>query len=234
MNYSAYTPDPQEDDLNSDATAAESSYDAAYNTDTANQQPIPLPQPRLSSRRHLRRDIVETLLLALVIYTLVNLTTARAIIEGPSMQPNFYTGQWMVINRAAYYFKSPERGDVVVLHSPYERCVGLYETPGCEDLIKRVIGLPGETVVIKEGRVYVNGTLLDEPYIQDFCVHGCDETWTMGENEYFVLGDNRDDSLDSSHFGPIKRDLILGEAWIRYWPPQDVTVIKHPVYTQQK
>src|SRR4051812_33066728 len=90
----------------------------------------PIAKPRLASYRGLSRDLVEILLLAVVIYTFVNLTTARAIIEGPSMQPNFYTGQWMVINRAAYYFKSPERGDVVVLHSPRKNCIGIYETEG--------------------------------------------------------------------------------------------------------
>src|SRR5438105_4375141 len=79
-------------------------------------------RPRLTSGRKLRRDIIETVLLVIVTYTLVNLTTARAIVEGPSMQPNFYTGQLVVINVFAYYYASPQRGDVVVLHNPRADC----------------------------------------------------------------------------------------------------------------
>src|SRR5258706_16288143 len=135
-----------------------------------------LPEsPRIVSRRRLRRDIIETLLVVVVIYTLVNLTTARAVVEGPSMQPNFYTGQLVVINRFAYYFARPARGDVVVLHSPRSECLtpDKIESTGCEDLIKRVIGLPGEKVEIKNGRVFINKTQIDEPYIQEFCKVGC-------------------------------------------------------------
>lgn len=194
-------------------------------------QPIP-DRPPLRSGRRLRRDIIETLLLVVVIYTLVNLTTARAIVEGPSMQPNFYTGQLVVINRFAYYFTQPARGDVVVLHSPRQDCQdpAKLESAGCEDLIKRVIGLPGETVEIKQGRVYINNVLIEEPYIRDFCHVGCDGTWLLKRDEYFVLGDNRNNSYDSHSFGPIARHLIVGEAWIRYWPPQDANVIPHPNY----
>jgi signal peptidase I len=172
-------------------------------------------------------------MLVIVIYTLVNLTTARAIVEGPSMQPNFYTGQLVVINRFAYYFAQPQRGDVVVLHNPKGDCQdpAKVESPGCEDLIKRVIGLPGETVEIKSGRVYINGTLIDEPYIEDFCHVGCDGRWTIDSTHFFVLGDNRNNSYDSHSFGPIPMGLIVGEAWIRYWPPKDANLIPHPSYT---
>lgn len=189
-------------------------------------------RPRLTTHRRLRRDIIETILLIIVIYTLVNLTTARAIVEGPSMQPNFYTGQLVVINRFAYYFAQPARGDVVVLHSPRTECQApeKVESRGCEDLIKRVIGLPGETVEIKQGRVYVNGSLLDEPYINEFCRSGCDGSWVTKPDEYFLLGDNRSNSYDGHSFGPIARHLIVGQAWIRYWPPQDANIIPHPVY----
>jgi signal peptidase I len=203
-------------------------------------QPDPQPvaeerlieSPRIVSRRRLRRDIVETLLLVVVIYTLVNLTTARAVVEGPSMQPNFYTGQLVVINRFAYYFAQPQRGDVVVLHSPRSECLTpeKIETSGCEDLIKRVIGLPGEKVEIKNGRVSINGTQIDEPYIQEFCKVGCDGVWNLKDSEYFVLGDNRNNSYDGHSFGPIERHLIVGQAWIRYWPPQDARIIPHPDY----
>jgi signal peptidase I len=147
------------------------------------------------------------------------------------MEPNFHAGQVIVVNRFAYYFAKPSRGDVVVLHSPRGECrTAQPDDANCEDLIKRVIGLPGELVQIDRGRVYINGSLLDEPYvIKGFC-ESCHGDWIIGPDQYFVLGDNRDNSMDSHSFGPISRDLIVGEAWIRYWPPQDASVIPHPGY----
>lgn len=182
---------------------------------------VPIDRPRLASRNALWRDALEILVLIVTIYTLVNLATARAIVEGDSMQPNFHPKQLIIVNRFVYYFGQPRRGDVIVLHNP--------KNPS-EDFIKRLIGLPGETIRIKEGRVYIDDKLLDEPYIPRFCTAGCDGTWTTGPNEYFVLGDNRSNSYDSHMFGPIDRDLIVGQAWIRYWPPSDIGMIPHPGY----
>jgi len=176
--------------------------------------------PRLTARLAPLRELLEFGLLLLGIYTLVNLATARAIVEGESMQPNFYTDQLIVVNRLVYYFNAPTRGDVIVLHDP--------EDPS-QDFIKRLIGLPGEEVAIRAGRVYINGSLLDEPYIQAFC-SVCDGTWELDADHYFVLGDNRPNSHDSHAFGPIDRRLIVGRAWIRYWPPQDFSIIPDPVY----
>ena len=158
------------------------------------------------------RNVFEMVVLVIVIYTLVNLSTARAIVFGPSMQPNFYTGQLVIINRFAYFFNGPMRGDVVVLHSPRLECQGArLDDKYCEDLIKRVIGLPGESVQIKGGRVYINGTRIEEPYVTEFC-KGCDGSWKLNANQYLVLGDNRNNSWDGHSFGPIPRDLIVGEA----------------------
>ncbi|MHB8752921.1 MAG: signal peptidase I [Aggregatilineales bacterium] len=101
----------------------------------------------------------------------------------------------------------------------------------CDDLIKRVIGLPGDTVQIKAGHASINGTPLDEPYTADqFCDRNCDGTWQLSPNQYFVLGDNRNNSSDSRVFGPIDRSLIVGKAWVRYWPLPDVSVIPRPSY----
>jgi signal peptidase I len=177
------------------------------------------PRPPLK-RRPLWRDLGEIALLIAIIYTFVNLTTARAVVEGSSMRPNFETGQLVIVNRFAYFFSSPQRGDVIVLHNPRN---------GKEDFIKRVIGLPGEYVQIIEGRVYINGVLLEEPYIERFCTN-CNGAWQIGEDEYFVLGDNRPSSHDSHAFGPIKRSLIVGQAWLRYWPPPNIAIIEHPSY----
>jgi signal peptidase I len=203
-------------------------------------------RPGLSPRRGWWRDLLEIIALIVIIYTLVNLSTARAIVEGPSMQPNFYTGQLVIVNRFAYYFSEPQRGDVVVLNNPTDACKNVARsrsvieipflspnTPTssqCEDLIKRVIGLPGETIEIEDGRIFANDTLLEEPYIKDYCNVGCDGKWTLGPDEYFVLGDNRRNSYDSHSFGPVKRQLVVGQAWIRYWPLQDAGLIPHPRY----
>lgn len=181
----------------------------------------PEKPPALISRNTLWRDVVEILLLIVTIYSLVNLATARAVVEGASMQPNFYTGQLVIVNRFAYYFSKPQRGDVIVLHDPQDPA---------QDFIKRVVGLPGEVVTIKEGRVYVNDSLLDEPYIPRFCTTGCDGQWVLDGQQYFVLGDNRPNSHDSHSFGPIDSKLIVGKAWIRYWPPSDIGVIAHQDY----
>jgi signal peptidase I len=178
-------------------------------------------RPRVSSRHALRRELLEIALLVVTIYTFVNLSTVRAIVEGPSMQPNFYTGQLIIVSRFIYYFASPARGDVIVLHDP--------EDPS-EDFIKRVIGLPGELVQLKQGRVYINGALLDEPYITEFCDTCPDDSWKLDDQHYFILGDNRNHSLDSHRFGPIDRRLIVGQAWIRYWPLSDFAIIPHPAY----
>ena len=176
--------------------------------------------PGLRARHNIWRDMFEFALLLISIYALVNLTTARAVVEGISMQPNFFTGQLIVVNRLIYYFAKPVRGDVIVLHDP--------EDPS-QDFIKRVVGLPGEQIAIRGGRVYVNGTLLNEPYIATFCT-SCDGTWELDADHYFVLGDNRPNSHDSHAFGPLDRRLIVGKAWLRYWPFPDFGFIPNPVY----
>jgi signal peptidase I len=190
------------------------------NNAATDQTAVVQPKPPLVPRIALWRDAAEVILLIVAIYTLVNLATARAVVEGSSMYPNFETGQLVIVNRFAYYFDAPQRGDVVVLHNPRNEN---------EDFIKRVVGLPGEQVAIREGRVWVNNTLLEEPYIERFCSL-CDGEWILARDEYFVLGDNRPNSHDSHAFGPIKKDLIVGMAWVRYWPLPEFQVIPHPRY----
>lgn len=177
---------------------------------------IPRPRPR---RRRLLRDVIETLLIFIVVYTLVNLITARFIVDGSSMAPNFATGQYVMVNRASYLLNSPQRGDVIVFISPENEE---------RDLIKRVIGLPGEQVVVESGLVYINGEPLDEPYTNaQPRYHG---EWALGPDEYFVLGDNRNNSRDSHNFGLLRRKNIIGQAVLIYWPPQDWRIIPHHDY----
>ncbi len=177
------------------------------------------PQPKINRARQLVREVVETLLLMLAIYTFVNLTLPQYMVEGSSMEPNFHDGQRLVVSRVAYMLGAPQRGDVVVLRNPTD--------PDGKDLIKRIIGQPGDHVVIENGAIYVNGVRLEEPYIKDMGHYSGE--WALGADEYFVLGDNRNNSRDSHFFGPIKRTLIVGRAWISLWPPQSWGVV--PDYT---
>lgn len=180
-----------------------------------------LPRPRLQfpNSRQTIREIGETIALVAVIFTLVNLASARFVVDGPSMQPNFETGQFVIVSRVNYLIGEPQRGDVVV-----------FQYPGnlADDYIKRVIGTPGDTVEIRNTQVYVNGELLNEPYINEPCEPSrCgDNVWELGEDEYFMMGDNRNHSSDSRGFGPVARKLIIGEALLRYWPPQDWGIVR--------
>lgn len=174
----------------------------------------PPPRPRLNRMNGLR-EILDLIVLVGAIYALVNLATVRFIVRGVSMEPTFRNDQFLIISRANYLLGEPERGDIVVFHAPGN---------ANEDYIKRLIGLPGETVEIFNTEVYVNGEKLYEPYIREACrPASCpDNTWTMGEGEYFLMGDNRNRSSDSRAFTtPVRREQIVGEAIVRYWPPTD-------------
>jgi signal peptidase I len=191
-----------------------------------------IPQPRIRQERSFMRESLETILLIIAIYTFVNLATARFVVDGPSMRPNFHTNQYIIVSRMSYILGDLHRGDVVVFH---------YDENS--DYIKRVIGLPGETVTIRNGRVYINGDLLDEPYIEypyneSFCRGNLPNErceWVVPEDSYFVLGDNRNSSKDSqdSDVGAIQRDRIVGRALIRYWPVEEWDWIGRPAYEDQ-
>jgi signal peptidase I len=131
-------------------------------------------------------------------------------VKGASMEPNFNNFEYLIIDELSYRFNEPERGDVVVLRNP--------QRPS-QFFIKRIIGLPGETVEIDSRKVFINGDRLDETaYLdKDLQTFG-NQTVTLGEDEFFVMGDNRNESLDSRVFGPITRDDIVGRTWIRAWP----------------
>jgi signal peptidase I len=162
-------------------------------------------------------DLLETVVLALVLYAAINFLTARVYVEGASMEPNFHNGNFVIVNRLAYQWSQPERGDVVVF--PY---------PGNpdDDYIKRVLALPGDTFAVEGGIVYVNGVALDEPYIngpmrRDF------PQLTIPPGTVFVLGDNRNDSSDSRSWGPLQIEDILGKAVLTYWPLSDLGGVQH-------
>ncbi len=185
------------------------------------------PRPVLH-RRTFIRETVETLILIAAIYALVNLASVRFIVEGPSMQPTFFTGQVLVVSRVNYLLGNPQRGDIAVFNPPGG-------APDDPPYIKRVIGLPGETVEIKDTNVFINGVQLQEPYINEVCrPDRCpNRTWELGSNEYFMMGDNRNHSSDSRVFSTmVTRDRIIGEAMIRYWPPENWGFVNQTRYPQ--
>jgi len=174
------------------------------------------PPDSLPRQKGALQEIVETLLLAAAIYLVVNFFTMRCEVDGPSMQPTLETGQRLIVYRLAYVFSEPQRGDVVVFRSP--------NNPD-DDLVKRIIGLPGETVSIQDGRVYIDGVLLEEPsFIPSPYYNGA---WEIPEGHYFVLGDNRNSSSDSHSWGTVSASQILGRVWLSYWPPSRWGVIQH-------
>jgi signal peptidase I len=129
-----------------------------------------------------------------------------------SMEPNFHEGQRVVVSKAAYWswLGSPHRGDVIVLNEP---------NGGSGDFIKRVIGLPGDTIEVVEGKLMINGVKMDEPYVKRSFTYSYPKMM-VPENTYFVLGDNRDVSNDSHRWGPLAADNIVGKVFVIYWPPQ--------------
>jgi signal peptidase I len=189
-------------------------YDSSINTTRATTTTSGSPPRPKLQRLSTLREILDLVILIGAIYALVNLATVRFIVQGPSMEPTFADNQFLIVSRVHYLLGEPGRGDIVVFHYP-----GNVE----QDYIKRVIGLPGDTVEIRDTLIYINGEPLDEPYINEPCTPNqcADETWVLGPDEYFVLGDNRNRSRDSRNFGPVSREYIVGEVMIRYWPPEE-------------
>src|SRR6266498_3280761 len=155
------------------------------------------------------REIVETLFITVVIFLLIRTVVQNFRVEGLSMEPNFHDGQYIFVNKLAYLFNGPARGDPVVLVPP---------TNVDRDYIKRIVGLPGERVQITNGQVIVNEQPLHEPYPLNQGSYNM-PLKVIPPNEYFVLGDNRDNSSDSHLWGTLTREKIIGKVWLSYWPP---------------
>ncbi|MHB0856611.1 MAG: signal peptidase I [Anaerolineae bacterium] len=170
------------------------------------------------ARKNWFRELAEAALPALVIVLVVNIFLAQATrVDGQSMTPSLHDNERIIIEKISYRFRSPERGDIIVLNRPQRSAV---------PLIKRVIGLPGDTVEIHDGRVYLNGEHLAEPYLSQG-TGGVMPARLVPDDHVFVLGDNRGSSNDSRAFGMVAFSDIIGRAWLRYWPPDAVTVFEH-------
>lgn len=185
------------------------------------QTEMKLPRPRLA-RPTLLREFINNVFFIVAALVLSEIAFPRSSIDGPSMQPNLWAGQHLLISRVAYLFGDPQPGDIAV-----------FDPVDAKDemLIKRVIGVPGDTIEIhgveveKDGQttrdyqVLRNGEVLPEPYfINRPCTNCRDNVWHLGEDEYFMMGDNRNHSNDSRAFGPVKRERIVGKAIWRYLP----------------
>lgn len=179
---------------------------------------LPQEVDRWADAKSFFREILETIVLTLIIYGLVSLGFRNFRVVQTSMQPNFHDGQYLVVNKLAYRLHPPERGDVIIFRPP---------TNPEKDYIKRVIGLPGETVAIREGYVHVDGRRLEESYIAQVNQRASWGPSVVGQGEYFVLGDNRPNSSDSRSWGMLPRENIIGKAWLSYWPPQEWGLVPH-------
>ena len=161
-------------------------------------------------------EVLQTIFIAGLLFLAVNLLTARIRVEGISMEPNLHEGQFVIVNRLAYRWEVPSRGDIVVFRFPLN--------PD-RRFIKRVIGLPGDHISIQSGAVFVNDERLSEPYLAVTPRYSGD--WVTGENEIFVLGDNRNNSSDSQNWGTLPLENIIGKAFLIYWPPAEAGIIPH-------
>jgi signal peptidase I len=167
---------------------------------------------------NLLREVVETALLTAIIFLAVNALIGRFRIESVSMQPNLYEGEYVIVDKVSYALGSPQRGDIIV-----------FEKTKQPDLIKRVIGLPGDTVEVRNAQVFVNGIALNEPYVANPPNYAFGPV-QVEPGRYFVMGDNRSNSSDSHVWGTIPRETIVGRAWIIYWPPPNWQIVPHYSY----
>ncbi len=194
-------------------------------------QPVIETPPEKQEGKQFLRELLETVVLAVVLFLIINLISARVRVEGYSMVPTLDNGEYVLISRISYLAGNYQRGDIIVFRPPmypdipfWQRIFGL---PGFddqyEDYIKRIIGLPGETVKIDDGAVYINNVPLKEPYIE--APPDYSNVWTVPAGELFVLGDNRNNSANSHAWGFLPVQNILGKALVVYWPFTDFMII---------
>jgi signal peptidase I len=178
-----------------------------------------IPEGPGQHQSNLLREIVETILLTAMIFLAVNTVIGRFRIQSVSMLPNLVEGEYVIVDKVSYLLHPPERGDIIVIKRPGEP----------DDLIKRVIGLPGETIEIRHGQVYIDGAPLTEPYIRE-PIQQAMPARQVEPGHVFVMGDNRNNSKDSRSFGAVPGDEIVGRTWLIYWPPPDWQIVPHYTY----
>ncbi len=173
-------------------------------------------------------DFLQSIVVVMAILVMIYLfVMSPQEIKGASMEPSFFNGEFILTNKIVYKVFEPQRGDVVIFKAPSDKEI---------DYIKRIIGLPGDTVLLRDGKIYVNGTAIAEPYLRPgtessgelFLQDG--QQATVPEGKYFVMGDNRPHSSDSREFGFIAKEDFIGKAILRYWPFTKFGVVLRPAY----
>jgi signal peptidase I len=162
-------------------------------------------------------EFLRSIIVALLIVVPIRAWVAQPfIVQGNSMLPNFHSGEYLIIDEFSYHFREPERGEVVVFRYPRQPS---------QFFIKRVIGLPGDMIEIRDGSVYLNGQIFSETYLSDEFATTPNSTYTLGVDEYFVLGDNRQASSDSRVWGSLKEHFIVGRTFLRLWPFTELGIL---------
>ena len=182
-------------------------------------------------------EIVETLVLTLIIFLVIQTFVAQPYkVQQQSMEHTLEPEQYVLVDKLTPRFDTYNRGDIVVF-TPPDDWAQEAETP----FIKRVIGVGGDKVEIHDGSVYINGTKLEEDYLfaaapgdppQPTTVPGDQDSWTIPEGEYFLMGDHRQNSADSRAFGPVEASHVIGRAWLRYWPIDVFGILHTPTYPE--
>ena len=191
---------------------------------------------------HIIRELVEAVILALLVFFIIQISIQNFRVEGHSMKPNLDGGEYLMVNKITFlkldmhrlsrlvpfwdapeaeerylpFAHPPDRGDVVVFHAPVQPL---------RDFVKRVIGMPGETVELRSGVTYINGVKLEEPYLPPNNAINSAELVTLEDDEYYVMGDNRSSSHDSRDWGPLTLDRIVGKVWFVYWPLSELPFV---------
>lgn len=168
------------------------------------------------------REIGITVLIAVAIFALLRLNVQGYTVQHSCMLPNIAEGDWVMLNKASYFFSDPQRGDVVVFDPPSNSPF---------PYIKRIIALPGETVEVTNNKVFINGIPLEEEYLNESPRYTMPAK-TIPPDEYFVLGDNRNNANDSHNGWTASRDNMIGKAWFIYWPPHRWGSVNHYDYPE--
>jgi signal peptidase I len=189
---------------------------------TLENQPDHLPAAQeepSDSRKTLRSilEIVQTIALAAVFYFVIDAVIGREMVQKISMEPTLVQGEILMVNKISYKFNEPQYGEIITFQYPLDPELAY---------VKRVIGLPGDVVEVKDGQVYVNDQLLNEPYIS--AAPEYEGIWEVPQDDLFVLGDNRNPSADSHVWGFVPEDNIIGKAFLVYWPVDKIRALKTP------
>lgn len=188
--------------------------------DTLEQEPLveeSKPAEETTNWKRFVLDVIETLVLAVILFVGINSVSARVRVDGFSMQPTLQDGEFVLVSKLSYKFGDFQRGDIIVFDFPMN--------PD-EELVKRIIGVPGDHVMVRDSHVYVNEQMLNENYIAQAPLYSGD--WIVPDGTLFVLGDNRNNSNDSKDWGLLPQGNVVGKAVLIYWPPKFWKVLDHP------